>query len=145
MKREQTMGTWKAVFGTAAVTIAAIGWSAAGQAAQGLPQDYLGVWMNMEGRSASCSDADWDGPNHTDTHMRVLSDRVEFHEGGCEITSVSASEFGDARVMMQCGAEGEAFKAVEIWALRTIRDHQMLVTTSLTREAGATIVYQQCP
>lgn len=110
-----------------------------------LPEGYVGVWQNMEGKAESCRSADWNGPGHVDTHIRVKPGDVEFHEGACRITSVNASEFDDARVTMTCGAEGETYEESEIWAIRKIREHRMLVTTSLNREAGATIVYQHCP
>jgi hypothetical protein len=128
-----------------AATISIVGLNAEARAKGALPEAYVGVWMNLEGRAASCSSSDWDGPNHMDTHVRVAPGHIQFHEGSCEFTSVDASEYGDARVMMQCGAEGDVSKETEIWALRTVRDHQMLITTNLNREAGATIVYQHCP
>ena len=110
-----------------------------------MPEAYHGVWMNMEGRSATCRSSDWDGPNHGDTHIRVSPAKLEFAEGACELTSVKTSDFGDAHVTMSCGAEGETYKTSEIWLLTTIRDHRMLVMTSRDREIGATIVYQHCP
>ncbi|HRN87826.1 hypothetical protein [Hyphomicrobium sp.] len=113
--------------------------------AKTMPDAYRGVWMNMEGRSASCESSDWDGPNHTDTHIRVTRDELHFAEGSCAFTSVKTSDFGDAHVAMSCGAEGETYKTSEIWLLTTIREHKMLVMTSRDREIGATIVYQQCP
>ncbi len=139
------MDVRKVVAGLAAATIGIVGVGVEAQAKAALPEAYVGVWMNMEGRSASCSSADWDGPNHMDTHVRVALGHIQFHEGRCEFTSVDASEHGDARVMMQCGAEGDVYKEKEIWALRTVRGHKMLIATSLNREAGATIVYQHCP
>lgn len=113
--------------------------------AKTMPDAYQGVWMNMEGRAASCRSSDWDGPNHMDTHIRVTPGELKFAEGACEFTSVKTSDFGDAHVAMSCGAEGESYKTSEIWLLTTIREHKMLVMTSRDREIGATIVYQNCP
>lgn len=113
--------------------------------ANSLPDAYVGVWKNMEGRSESCRSSDWDGPSHVDTHIRLTPGAFEFHEGACQFTSVKTSDFGDAHVTMSCASEGETFASSEIWLLTTIRDHRMIVMTSRDREIGATIVYQHCP
>lgn len=113
--------------------------------AKSLPDAYVGVWMNMEGRSESCRSADWDGPDHMDTHIRLTPGEIHFHEGACRFTSVKTSDFGDAHVTMSCASEGEAYETSEIWSLTKIREHKMLVMTSRDREIGATIVYQHCP
>lgn len=113
--------------------------------AKALPDAYQGVWMNMEGRANSCQSSDWDGPNHTDTHIRLTPTDLQFHEGACQFTSVRTSGYGDAHVSMSCGGEGEIYTSSEIWLLTTIHEHKMLVMTSRDREIGATIVYQHCP
>ncbi|AHB49837.1 hypothetical protein W911_01645 [Hyphomicrobium nitrativorans NL23] len=113
--------------------------------AKTMPDPYRGVWMNMEGRAASCQSSDWDGPNHMDTHIRVTRDKLQFAEGACTFTSVKTSDFGDAHVAMSCGAEGETYKTSEIWLLTTVREYKMIVMTNRDREIGATIVYQECP
>ena len=114
-------------------------------AAQTLPSPYLGVWQNMEGKAESCSSADWNGPKHSDTHIRVSPKEIEFHEGKCRFTSAKSTEFGDARLSLACASEGTKFRSSEIWALREIRGHRMLITTKTDRLEGATIVYQHCP
>ena len=117
----------------------------ASASAKTMPDAYHGVWMNMEGRAASCQSSDWDGPNHRDTHIRLTRDKLQFAEGACTFTSVKTSDFGDAHVAMSCGAEGETYDTSEIWLLTTVREHKMIVMTSRDRQIGATIVYQQCP
>ncbi len=138
----RSAGVRSRVFAALGAVAVALPASAGGKT---MPDAYQGVWMNMEGRSAACQSADWDSANHTDTHIRVTPDELQFAEGACAFISVKTSDFGDAHVGMSCGSEGETYETSEIWRLMTIREHKMLVMTSRDREIGATIVYQHCP
>jgi hypothetical protein len=99
----------------------------------------------MEGKTASCSTADWNSPKHSDTHIRIHAREIEFHEGGCRFTALKDNGIGDFRATMSCAAEGEKYRSTQIWAIRNVLGHRMLITTGIDRANAATMIYQFCP
>lgn len=83
-------------------------------AQEALPKGFQGAWQLVEaGASPSCSAID------ADIRMRVFGDRVDFHEGKCDVVSVQTSAEGTtAELELSCRGEGEEWNDRQSWALR---------------------------
>jgi len=123
-------------------------WTAFGTvaaAAQVLPEPFHGVWQNMEGRKAECRRSDWNGANHSDTHILIGAKEYNGMESRCQFRGITQNPSGAVRIKMACTGEGEEYATEEIWALADVQGHRLLIKTSVEKQTFHTHVYQHCP
>lgn len=116
--------------------------------AQTMPERFRGVWQGMEGKAGTCKRSDWNGDAHTDMHIRVGAREIDFHESACRFASIQpsklATEDGAIRLTLACKGEGETWRRSQIWQVRRVAGHAMLVTTDIDHGEEMVIVYQRC-
>lgn len=117
-------------------------------AAQTVPERFRGVWQDMEGKAGACKRSDWNTDAQTDTHIRIGAREIDFHETACRFASVQGSKLdpadGAVRLTLACKGEGETWRRSQIWQVRRIAGHAMLVTTDIDRGEEMVVVYQRC-
>ena len=97
--------------------------------------DFIGVWILGDADNNGCKAEDWKG-HKNDRLINVSSSSVEEWEGVCKIISVkrSASYQPDKtlNVELACAGEGFTSRSKVIWAVQTIDNRKMFVTTTVS-------------
>lgn len=119
-----------------------------GAAQQVIPARFQGVWQNMEGKIGVCKQTDWDTAAQTDTHIRVTTKSVDYHETQCSYAAIQTLKPDQAdaaiRLTLACRGEGETWSSSEIWQLQRINEQPMLLVASLNSKRPSIFAYRQC-
>lgn len=104
-----------------------------------IPEQFHGMWQSVaEGAAPSCK------ANDADTMLNVKPDRIDFHEGGCDIVVVEVTS-GSLKLDLMCRGEGEIWPSKQIWAI-TSNAGQPAISVNDRRDDGEfTYLYAQCP
>ena len=107
-----------------------------------VPEQFHGMWQSVaEGDAPSCK------TNDADAMITVKPDRVDFHEGGCDILGidVTSSGAGTLSLDLMCGGEGEIWPSRQVWKSTTNAGAPALEVTDHRGDGDYTYLYAQCP
>lgn len=115
----------KATLRLAAVTfMAAISFAAASETT--IPEAFHGVWQPAElGAAPTCL------PNDSDIRQTVTAKRIDFHEGICQPSTITATGAESLRLVARCEQEDSSWEARQEWFVRTIGGRRYLSIRSL--------------
>lgn len=104
-----------------------------------IPDQFHGMWQSVaEGDAPSCK------TNDTDAMITVKPDRIDFHEGGCDIVRVDADS-GSLKLDLICGGEGEIWPSQQVWKSITNAGQPAISVTDRRDDDEFTFLYAQCP
>ena len=116
--------------------------------AANIPERFRGVWQAVESESQACRASDWNSDRHTDTHVKIETDRVRYHESDCRFRTVirPKKEFdsGGVHVTMVCEGEGERWSLTEVWQTQSINGGEILVMTNVSKQRPGSSFYRKC-
>src|SRR5690606_15189699 len=106
-----------------------------------IPEQFQGMWQSVdEGQVPSCK------TNDADSMLTVKPDRIDFHEGGCDILSVDApsADAGALSLDLMCGGEGEIWSSKQVWKSTANGGRPALVVTDRRDDGDFSYLYGQC-
>lgn len=107
-----------------------------------IPEQFQGMWQSVdEGQVPSCS------INDADSMLTVEPDRIDFHEGGCDILDINASSAGAGTLSLDlmCGGEGEIWSSKQVWKSTANAGTPALEVTDQRDDGKFEYLYAQCP
>lgn len=106
-----------------------------------IPEQFQGMWQSVdEGQVPSCR------INDADSMLTVEPDRIDFHEGGCDILGIDApsADAGTLSLDLMCGGEGEIWSSKQVWKSTANGGTPALEVTDRRDDGDFSYLYAQC-
>ncbi|HRN99963.1 MAG TPA: hypothetical protein PLX43_00390 [Nitrobacter sp.] len=116
--------------------------------AAGVPERFIGVWQAIENEDQACKASDWNSDRHTDTHIKIETGLVRYHESECRFKSVTQPkpvfDSGAVHVAMTCDGEGERWSQTQLWQILPLGGNDKLAMVNVSKQRPGISLYRKC-